>query len=79
MDHTITKLLQTEFLAFTMKAYTYLNKGRTLGTEQYLKLLAKVFASVATGGSSLSYLLSRHGHVVSIWVIEFGSAKRANC
>ena len=49
MDNDTKKLVQTEFLAFTMKAFAYLNKGSDLGQDKYLKLLAERLARVATG------------------------------
>ena len=39
MDNDTKKLVQTEFLAFAMKAFAYLNKGSDLGQDKYLKLL----------------------------------------
>jgi predicted phage terminase large subunit-like protein len=49
MDIDAEKLVQTEFLAFAMKAFATLNKGRSLGNDKYLKLLARKLASVAAG------------------------------
>src|SRR5260370_38834370 len=49
MNNDIKKLVQTEFLAFAMKAFAYLNKGRDLGQDKYLKLLAERLTRVATG------------------------------
>ena len=49
MDNDTKKLVQTEFLAFAMKAFAYLNKGRDLGQDKYLKLLAERLARVAAG------------------------------
>ena len=43
------KLVQTEFLAFAMKAFAVLNKGRRLDNDKYLKLLAEVLSEVAAG------------------------------
>src|SRR5262245_40931431 len=42
-------LIQTEFLAFAMKAFATLNKGRRLGNDKYLKLLAQTLTLVAAG------------------------------
>jgi predicted phage terminase large subunit-like protein len=47
MDIYTKKLVQTEFLAFAMKAFAYLNKGRDLGQDKYLKLLADRLTRVA--------------------------------
>jgi predicted phage terminase large subunit-like protein len=47
MDRTTAKLIETEFLAFAMKAFASLNKGKSLGTDKYLKLLAKRLTRVA--------------------------------
>jgi hypothetical protein len=47
MDRTTAKLIKTEFLAFAMKAFASLNKGKSLGNDRYLKLLAERLARVA--------------------------------
>src|SRR5260370_26890968 len=49
MDRTTAKLIKTEFLAFAMKAFASLNKGKSLGNDRYLKLLAKHLTRVANG------------------------------
>jgi predicted phage terminase large subunit-like protein len=49
MNIDAKKLVQTEFLAFTMKAFASLNKGSDLGQDKYLKVLAERFARVAAG------------------------------
>jgi predicted phage terminase large subunit-like protein len=49
MNIDTKKLVQTEFLAFAMKAFAVLNKGRSLGKDKYLKLLAQTLTRVATG------------------------------
>jgi predicted phage terminase large subunit-like protein len=49
VDNDTKKLVQTEFLAFAMKAFAYLNKGSDLGQDKYLKLLAERLARVAAG------------------------------
>src|SRR5215469_9816618 len=49
MNIDTKKLIQTEFRAFAMKAFAYLNKGRSLDRDKYLKLLAERLAHVATG------------------------------
>jgi predicted phage terminase large subunit-like protein len=47
MDSNTEKLIKTEFLAFAMKAFASLNKGKTLGNDPYLKLLAERLTRVA--------------------------------
>jgi predicted phage terminase large subunit-like protein len=49
MNIDTKKLVQTEFLAFAMKAFATLNKGRSLGNDKYLKLLAQELTRVAAG------------------------------
>jgi predicted phage terminase large subunit-like protein len=49
MDMQTRKLVQTEFLAFAMKAFAGLNKGKKLGNDKYLKLLAQELTDVAAG------------------------------
>src|SRR5262245_13083828 len=49
MDNDTKKLVQTEFLAFAMKAFAYLNKGGDLCHDKSLKLLAERLARVAAG------------------------------
>jgi predicted phage terminase large subunit-like protein len=49
MNIDTKKLVQTEFLAFAMKAFATLNKGQSLGNDKYLKLLAQALANVAAG------------------------------
>jgi hypothetical protein len=49
MDIDAEKLVQTEFLAFAMKAFATLNKGRSLGHYKYLQLLAKELTQVGAG------------------------------
>jgi|SRR5262245_1031453 len=49
MDSKTKKLIQTEFLAFAMKAFAVLNKGERMGKDRYLKLLAKHLTRVAEG------------------------------
>ena len=49
MNIDTKKLVQTEFLAFAMKAFATLNKGRSLGNDKYLKLLAREPTRVAVG------------------------------
>jgi len=47
MDSKTEKLIKTEFLAFAMKAFASLNKGKSLGNDTYLKLLAERLTRVA--------------------------------
>src|SRR6266516_5784003 len=49
MKDEIKKLIRTDFLSFAMKAFAALNKGRSLGEDNYLALLAEALARVATG------------------------------
>jgi hypothetical protein len=47
MDSKTEKLIKAEFLAFAMKAFASLNKGKSLGNDLYLKLLAERLTRVA--------------------------------
>jgi hypothetical protein len=47
MDIDTKRLVQTKFLAFAMKAFATLNKGESLGNDNYLQLLAQELARVA--------------------------------
>src|SRR5258707_4675533 len=51
MNIDTQRLVQTEFRAFAMKAFAGLNKGkgRRLGNDMYLKLLAQRLTRVAAG------------------------------
>jgi predicted phage terminase large subunit-like protein len=49
MDSKTKELIQTKFLAFAMKAFATLNKGRSLGHDKYLQLLAKELTQVGAG------------------------------
>jgi predicted phage terminase large subunit-like protein len=49
MDNKIKNLIQTKFLAFAMKAFATLNKGRSLGDDKYLQLLARELTRVGAG------------------------------
>ena len=49
MDIDTKRLVQTKFLAFAMKAFATLNKGRSLGDDKYLQLLAKDLTRVGAG------------------------------
>jgi predicted phage terminase large subunit-like protein len=77
MNIDITKLVQTEFLAFAMKAFASLNKGRKLGQDKYLKLLAEALTSVAAGETKrlVISMPPRHGKTflgsicLSAWIL----------
>jgi hypothetical protein len=49
MDNETKELIRTEFLAFAMKAFATLNKGRSLGDDKYLQLLALELTRVGAG------------------------------
>jgi hypothetical protein len=49
MDSEAKRLIRTEFLAFAMKTFAGLNKGRKLGNDKYLKLLTQTLTRVANG------------------------------
>lgn len=49
MHSKAEKLIKTEFLAFAMKAFASLNKGKSLGKDPYLKLLAERLTRVVAG------------------------------
>jgi predicted phage terminase large subunit-like protein len=49
MDSKTKELIQTKFLAFAMKAFATLNKGRSLGDDEYLELLATELTRVGAG------------------------------
>jgi hypothetical protein len=49
MNIDTKKLIQTKFLAFAMKAFATINKGKSLGNDKYLKLLAERLTRVAAG------------------------------
>jgi predicted phage terminase large subunit-like protein len=49
MDNETKELIRTEFLAFAMKAFATLNKGRSLGYDKYLQLLALELTRVGAG------------------------------
>lgn len=63
MDIATKKLVQTKFLAFAMKAFAVLNKGRRLDKNKYLKLLAEVLTDVAAGKTKrqIVSMPPRHG------------------
>src|SRR6266851_7264558 len=49
MTKELNKLVQTELLAFALKAFAGLNKGKQLTVHPYVKLLVKYLERVATG------------------------------
>jgi predicted phage terminase large subunit-like protein len=77
MDNDTKKLVQTEFLAFAMKAFATLNKGRRFGNDKYLKLLAQTLTRVATGEAKrlVVSMPPRHGKTfmgsicLSAWIL----------
>jgi predicted phage terminase large subunit-like protein len=77
MDTKTKKLVQTEFLAFGMKAFAVLNKGRSLGHTPYLKLVAQTLTRVATGETKrlVVSMPPRHGKTfmgsicLSAWIL----------
>jgi predicted phage terminase large subunit-like protein len=84
MNIDTQKLVQTEFLAFAMKAFATLNKGRSLGNDKYLKHLAQTLTRVATGETKrlVVSMPPRHGKTfmgsicLSAWILaQDASAK----
>jgi predicted phage terminase large subunit-like protein len=77
MDIATKKLVQTKFLAFAMKAFAVLNKGRRLDKDKYLKLLAEVLTDVAAGETKrlVVSMPPRHGKTfmasisLSAWIL----------
>jgi predicted phage terminase large subunit-like protein len=77
MDYTTTYLVQTEFMAFAMKAFMALNTGRRLELYPYLKLLGDRLVRVATGETKrlVVSLPPRHGKTflgsicLSAWIL----------
>jgi predicted phage terminase large subunit-like protein len=77
MNIDIKKLVQTDFLAFAMKAYASLNKGRSLGQDKYLELLAERLTRVAEGETKrlVVSMPPRHGKTfmgsicLSAWIL----------
>jgi predicted phage terminase large subunit-like protein len=80
----IEKLVQTEFLAFAMKAFAILNKGRRLGKDKYLKLLAQTLTRVATGETKrlIITMPPRHGKTfmgsicLSAWILAHDASAK---
>jgi hypothetical protein len=84
MDNETKELIRTEFLAFAMKAFATLNKGRSLGNDKYLELLAQTLTRVATGKTKrlVISMPPRHGKTfmgsicLSAWILaQDASAK----
>jgi predicted phage terminase large subunit-like protein len=84
MDPATTKLVQTKFLAFAMKAFAVLNKGRSLGNDKYLKLVARVLTDVAAGKTKrlVVSMPPRHGKTFmasicfSAWILAHNSSAK---
>jgi predicted phage terminase large subunit-like protein len=78
------KLVQTKFLAFAMKAFAGLNKGKRLGKENYLKLLAEKLKDVAAGDIKrlIVSMPPRHGKTfmgsicLSAWILAHDSSAK---
>jgi predicted phage terminase large subunit-like protein len=77
MNIDIKKLVQTDFLAFAMKAFASLNKGRNLGQDKYLELFAERLTRVAEGETKrlVVSMPPRHGKTfmgsicLSAWIL----------
>ena len=77
MDSQTKTLIQTKFLAFAMKAFAELNKGRNLGQDKYLKYLAEALTNVAAGKTKrlVISMPPRHGKTfmgsicLSAWIL----------
>jgi predicted phage terminase large subunit-like protein len=84
MNIDTKKLVQTKFLAFAMKAFATLNKGRSLGNEKYLKLLAQSLTRVATGETKRLVITTppRHGKTfmgsicLSAWILAYDASAK---
>src|SRR5262249_45881124 len=71
------KLVQTEFRAFAMKAFAGLNKGKKLGNDKYLQLIAQELTAVAAGNIRrlIVSMPPRHGKTfmcsicLSAWIL----------
>src|SRR5262249_55128794 len=81
MDIDTKKLVQTEFLAFAMKAHATLKKGRRLGNDKYLKLLAQSLTRVATGETKRLVIAMppRHGKTFMGFDLLVGMDFGARC
>jgi hypothetical protein len=83
MDIATKKLVQSKFLAFAMKAFAVLNKGRRLDRDKYLKLLAEVLTDVAAGETKrlVVSMPPRHGKTfmastLSAWILAHNPAAK---
>jgi predicted phage terminase large subunit-like protein len=84
MNIDTKKLVQTEFLAFAMKAFATLSKGRSLGNDKYLKLLAQTLTRVATGDTKrlVVSMPPRHGKTfmgsicLSAWILAHDASAK---
>jgi hypothetical protein len=63
MSEELTAAVRVNFLAFALKAYAYLNKGKRLTIYPYLKLMAEYLTAFAEGDIKrlLITLPPRHG------------------
>ncbi len=84
MDSATKKLVQSEFVAFAMKAFAVLNKRRRLGNDKYLKLVAEVLTDVAAGKTKrlVVSMPPRHGKTLmasiclSAWILAHNSSAK---
>ncbi|HVI12230.1 MAG TPA: hypothetical protein VM822_05110, partial [Pseudolabrys sp.] len=84
MNINTKRLVQTEFLAFAMKAFATLNKGRRLGNDKYLKLLAQTLTFAATGETKrlVVSMPPRHGKTfmgsicLSAWILAHDASAK---
>jgi predicted phage terminase large subunit-like protein len=84
MNIDTKKLVQTKFLAFVMKAFATLNKGRRLGNDKYLKLLAQTLTRVTTGETKrlVVSMPPRHGKTfmgsicLSAWILAHDASAK---
>jgi len=84
MNIDTKKLVQTEFLAFAMKAFATLNKGRRLGNDKYLKLLAQTLTHAAAGETKrlVVSMPPRHGKTfmgsicLSAWILAHDASAK---
>ena len=84
MDDETKALIRTKFLAFAMKAHATLKKGRRLGNDKYLKLLAQTLTRVATGETKRRAITMppRHGKTfmgsicLSAWILAHDASAK---
>src|SRR6266481_2300413 len=84
MDNETKALIRTKFLAFAMKAHATLKKGRRLGNDKYLKLLAQTLTRVATGETKRRAITMppRHGKTfmgsicLSAWILAHDASAK---